>query len=173
MKPSCLACLALLALSLPVAASCPSIASAVETPPAEQNLNPARLLRVDGRLGDDAPRNKMFRGLSLNDGSGSCQIMASAPAIRPDTGSQRMLRLTPGRHALYVVESIPDNALDPVAANARRRAGAPRPKTLVVDVAPGEAYLVATRLLTGPASLTRSNAHWEPVIWKQEAATCR
>ncbi len=172
MKPSCLACLALLALSSPAAASCPSIASARETPPADQNLYPARLLRVDGRLGDDAPRNEMFRGLSLNDGSGSRQSMASAPTIRPDTGSQRMLRLSPGRHALHVVESIPDHA-HPMAANARRRADAPRPKTLVVYVAPGEAYLVATRLLTGQASLTRSNAHWEPVIWKQEAATCR
>lgn len=44
---------------------------------------------------------------------------------------------------------------------------------LVVGVVPGQEYAIAARLVPGQATRTLGNAHWEPVVWRQQALDCQ
>lgn len=169
---------ALLAFALPVAAfdaaaQCRSIATAVPTPPASEGLYPARLVRVDGRVADPAPRQEMFEGLRMNDSPTGSRVIHFAPPADPAMDTRRSARLEPGRQVLRVVEHIPNDALSSTAVTARRRAGASQPKALVIEAAPGQEYAIAARLIPGQANRTLANAHWEPVVWREKALDCR
>lgn len=170
--PSVLAVLALAATASDAVAQCRSVATAQPAPPASENLFPVRLVRVDGRLADPAPRQDMFQGTRLNDGVVSRDIFVAPPAD-PAMDTRRTARLETGRQIVRVEEHIPDDALSPAAINARRRAGASQPKELVIDVVPGREYAIAAHLIPGQANRTLTNAHWEPVVWREQALDCQ
>lgn len=154
-----------------VAGNCPATATAKPEPPSDQGLYPVRLLRVDGRAADSSPRQEMFRGTQVNDGPVPTSIF-SAPRIDPATEMRSEIRLASGHRALQVIEQIPNGALTPLAVKDRRWAGAPRPKELVLDVVEGQEYAIAARLVPDQANRTRANAHWEPVVWREQARDC-
>lgn len=167
-----LAAVVLLAAAGDAAAECRSIATAAPEPPASERLYPARLVRVDGRVADPAPRQEMFEGLRMNDGPGS-RVIHFAPPADPAMDTRRSAHLESGRQVLRVIEAIPNDALPSTAVTARRRAGGPRPKELLLDVVPGQEYAIAARLVPDQATRTLTNAHWEPVVWRQQALDCR
>lgn len=155
-----------------VAGSCPATATARPEPPSGQGLYPVRLLRVDGRTADSSPRQEMIRGTQVNDGPVPTSIF-SAPPIDPATQMRSEIRLAGGHRTLQVIEQIPNDALTPLAVKDRRWAGAARPKELVLDAVEGREYAIAARLVPDQANRTRANAHWEPVVWREQARVCR
>lgn len=156
-----------------VAGNCPATATARPEPPSDQGLFPVRLLRVDGHAADSSPRQEMFRGTQVNDGDGVPTSIFTAPPVDPATEMRSEIRLASGPRSLRVIEQIPNDALTPLAVKDRRWAGAPRPKELVLDVVEGREYAIAARLVPDQANRTRANAHWEPVVWREQARTCR
>lgn len=154
------------------ASACDSQATAAPTPPSAQGLYPLRILRVDSRVADPADRQGTFQGTRSNQGPIARQAFA-APPLDPMLQTRRAVRLEPGTHVLQVSEQIPASALSQVAARDRRSAGTPRPRTLTIDVQPGQEYALAARLVPETAHRTRANEHWEPVVWRQEARDCR
>lgn len=154
---------------------CRSVATAVPTPPASEGLYPARLVRVDGRVADPAPQQEMIKGLRMNDngGTGVRDVFPASMPRDPAMDSRRSARLEPGPQLLRVVEHIPDDALSSTAVTLRRRAGTPPPKQLLIEVEPGREYAIAARLLPEQANRTLANAHWEPVVWREQALACR
>jgi hypothetical protein len=168
-----LAAIALLVAAIDAVAECRSVATAAPAPPASEHLYPARLVRVDGRVADPAPQQEMFEGLRLNDGMSGSRVIFSTPPADPAMDTRRSARLEPGRQVLLVIEGIPNDALPSTAVSARRRAGGSRPKELVLDVVSGQEYAIAARLVPDQATRTLSNAHWEPVVWRQRALDCQ
>lgn len=161
-----LACLA----SAP-ALACPSIATTSPRPPADEDLYPARLVRVDSRPVNTSTTTEMFQGLRLNDGQGGARQIFSAP--QPVEQPRSQLRLSGGVQVVEVIEAIPDAALPREALRDRRWMNNPRPKAVTIDVEPGQRYAVAARLVQPDPEGVRSNAYWEPVVWRQEAIACR
>lgn len=176
MKTSAYASLVSILLLSPAAAAvaggCPAVATAEPALPSGQGLYPVSLLRVDGRAADSSPRQEMFRATRANDGPIATDIF-SAPPVDGAATMRREMRLASGPRTLQVVEEIPNDALTPLAAKDRRRMGAPRPKELVLDVVEGREYAIAARLIPDQANRTRANAHWEPVVWREQARDCR
>lgn len=162
----------LLVAGMASAGDCRSVATARPQPPAAQGLYPLRILRADTRVADSTDRQEMFQGTRNNDGAVSRDIF-TAPPGDPMLQMRSRVPLAPGRHVLQVIEQIPNTALSSPAAKDRRWTGAPRAKRLVIDVEPGQEYALAARLLPESANRTRTNAHWEPVVWRQAALACR
>jgi len=170
-----LAAIVLLAAATDAVAECRSVATAAPEPPASEYLYPARLVRVDGRVADPVPQQEMIKGLRMNDngGTGVRDLFPASLPPDPAMDTRRSARLESGRQVLRVIEHIPNDALPSTAITARRRAGSPRPKELVLDVVPGQEYAIAARLVPDQATRTLSNAHWEPVVWRQQALDCQ
>jgi hypothetical protein len=154
------------------AAECRSVATARPQPPADQGLYPVRILRSDAGPVNDTQRQEMFEGTRNNDGP-IARAVFTAPPGDPMLQLRSQVPLKPGQHVLQLIEQIPDAALSSVAAKNRRWAGVPRAKTLMLEVAPGQEYALAARLVPNSADRTKANAHWEPVVWRREAVVCR
>ncbi len=154
------------------AGDCKAVATAQPEPPTSQGLFPLRILRADTRPADFSARQEMFQGTRVNDGTVSRDIF-TAPPTDPAMQTRSRVPLSAGKHVLQVIEEIPASALSPIAAKDRRWAGVPRTKTLEIEVEPGQEYALAARLVPETANRTRANAHWEPVVWRQEALACQ
>lgn len=153
------------------AGSCPAIATSKPKPPAAQGLYPVRMLRADGRAADSSQRQEMFRVNQSSDGVPSKQVYF-APPVDPAMEMRREVRLASGHRVLQVIEEIPNNALTPLAVKNRRWAGEPHPKALTLEVVEGREYSIAARLIPDQANRTKANAHWEPVVWREQARDC-
>lgn len=89
--------------------------------------------------------------------------------------SRNRYRTGAGQHVLSVVEQIPGyrfNATQTIVRTRLHKLGAPS-KQLVVDVRPDTSYRIAVRLLPDRLGAIRDNAHWEPVVWQEDAQACR
>lgn len=158
--------------SMASAGDCKSVATARPEPPASQGLYPLRILRADTQVADSTDRQEMFKGTRYNGPTKATEVF-TAPPVDPMLQMRTKVPLAAGKHVLQVVEQIPSTALSSVAARDRRKANNPRAKTLEIAVEAGQEYALAARLLPDTANRTLSNAHWEPVVWRQEALDCQ
>jgi hypothetical protein len=79
-------------------------------------------------------------------------------------------RVNAGEHRLLVAENIPTNALG-IGEMATFRRQTSKPLTVVVE--PGKTAMIAAQLHLANASDLSHGSYWDPVVWKQMAASCR